>query len=503
MWLPNWPTWLAARRGVSTPERPFATVATQRGLRVLEAVCLLAEAAGLAPGMTLVQARAICAGLEVAAADPAAERAALTALAAWCERYTPLAAADPPDGLLLDITGCAHLLGGEAALATSLQRRLLGSRLAARVAVAGSAGAAWALARMLPGGTLVLPAGEEARALGPLPPALLRLDPAAVAGLRRLGVRRIDELARLPRGDLAARFGAGVRLRLDRALGLAAEPLVWPHPPAPWREQRGFAEPIGTAADLTRALHWLAGRLGARLAAARLGGTRFVAGFLRVDGGRAEIAVATARPAHDAAYVAGLLAAKLETVDPGFGVEAMTLEAAATGPRLAEQARLDGGTAAADDALARMVDALVSRAGADAVWRAAPAGSHLPERSLLRLPPLSPVMAPDWAAALAARRPVRLLGRPELLEVVAPLPDDPPLLFRWRGTLHRVRAAAGPERIAYEWWRQPAPSDREERDLVRDYYRVEDSAGGRFWLFRTGRQNGAAHARWFLHGMFG
>ncbi len=510
MWLPGWPTLLAARRGAGRADRPLATIATLRGLRVLQAVCPLAEHAGLAAGMALTQARAICPGLEVAEADPAGENAALAALASWCERYTPLAAADPPDGLVLDITGCAHLFGTEAALAESLYRRLRGSGLPARLAVAGSAGAAWALARAWGEAVVVVPPGGEARALAPLPPALLRLAPAEAAGLRlapaeaaglrRLGVRTLGDLARLPRADLAARFGPNVRRRLDRALGAADEVIAWPHPPAAWREHRGFAEPIGTADDLARALRWLAGRLAARLAAARRGGLRFVARFLRVDGLGTEITVATALPVNEADYLAGLLTAKLATVDPGFGVEAISLEATTTAPRAPAQTRLSGAPAIPGDAAARMVDALVNRLGEDAAWRAAPAGSHVPDRSLLRLPPL----AAGGGAWGMEPRPVRLLRRPEPVEAVAPLPHDPPVLFRWRGTVHQVRAAAGPERIAAEWWRHPIGSaERPESDFVRDYYRVEDGAGARFWLFRTGRESGREEARWFLHGMFG
>jgi protein ImuB len=507
-WLPSWPTQRLRALGCA-PDRPLATVESVRSARRLAAVCPRAEVAGLRAGMMLAQARAICPALLTEPADPAAETAALAALAVRCERYTPLAAADPPEGLLLDITGCAHLFGGEAALAADLCARLAGRGLQARLALAGTEGAAWALARAAEVPITVLPPGQERAAIADLPVGLLRLDGRDVAGLVRLGVRTVTELARLPRGELTARFGAGVLLRLDQALGAAAEPVVWPHPPAPWCEYRGFAEPIGTPEDLARALQELAGRLCARLAAAHRGGTLFRAGFLRVDGTRACLEAATALPVCAAAYVAKLLVAKLDTLDPGFGIEAVRLEAPLTAPLDPAQARLGDLAEVATSELAATVDTLVGRLGAAQVWRPAPVASHVPERTLRRAAPLGAGLAWPPPPRGPPSRPVRLLVRPEPVTAVAPIPDDPPLLFRWRGVVHRVRAASGPERIAAEWWRRRPVADgtaidaRGEEDLVRDYYRVEDMAGARFWLFRTGRDAGGPAARWFLHGLFG
>ena len=276
VWLPGWPT-LRRKRGGVAPERPLATVESLRGLRRLAALCPIAEAAGLRAEMPLTQARAICPELEVVDADPDGDRAALAAVARWAERYAPLAAADPPDGLRLDIAGCGHLFGGavegEAALAADLLARLAQRGIPAHAAIADSAAAAAALARWAPGLT-VTPPGEAARALRDLPIGLLRLDPRLVAGLRRLGLRSIGELARLPRGEVTARFGPLPAQRLDEAFGACAEALAWPRPPAPWRAHLAFAEPIGAPEDLARALRLLAGRLCARLEAGRQGGRR-------------------------------------------------------------------------------------------------------------------------------------------------------------------------------------------------------------------------------------
>lgn len=449
--------------------------------------------------MPLAQARAICPELQVADADPDGDRAGLVALAGWAERYAPLAIADPPDGFLLDISGCAYLFGGEAGLAANLLKQLGRVGLPGRAAVAGSTAAAWALARWQAEPLTVLTEGADEAALGPLPLELLRLEGATVAGLRRLGVRTIAELARLPRADLAARFGLAPVRQLDYAFGRAAEPIPWPHPPAPWAERLAFPEPIGTPDDLSRVLRLLAERLCARLAAARQGGLSFVATFWRVDGACPTLSVATARPVHNATYLAKLFAAKLEGLDPGFGIDAVALVAGKVAPSSPSQTGLAALSVKPPTDLAATLDELTNRLGEGKIWRPAPYPSHVPERALRRAPPLAP--AARWEAP--APRPVRLFRRPEPIEATAPVPDDPPLLFRWRGVVHRVRAASGPERIAAEWWRRTPDETREEADLVRDYYRVEDFAGARFWLFRTGRHAGSPEARWFLHGIFG
>ena len=311
----------------------MATVEAVRGQRRLETVCPRAAALGLRPGQALAQARAICPEMAAINADPAADRAALEGLAGWCERFSPLTAADPPDGVWLDIAGCAHLFGGEAALAGVLAARLAGNGLDSRLAVASTPGAAWALARAAgPEQITVLAEGQEGMALAGLPVALLRLEARSVAGLRRLGLRSIGELARLPRADLSARFGPLPVLRLDQALGRTAETIAWLRPPAPWAERLAFAEPIGTPEDLARVLATLAERLCTRLEPARRGGLRFVVTFFRVDAARAAISIGTALPVRDPGRIAGLLGEKLEQIDPGFGIESAVLEATVTAP---------------------------------------------------------------------------------------------------------------------------------------------------------------------------
>jgi protein ImuB len=500
--LPHWPITRLNRDVSASPDHPLVTIEAIRGVRHLVAVDAHGEAQGLSPGQTLTAARAVCPALVPLDADPVADKAALARLAAWCERYTPMAAPDPLDGLWLDITGCTAVFTGEAELAQDLAARLGRNAIPCRLAVAGTTGAAWALARAGTDRT-ILPPGEERAALADLPITSLRLDAGTVTGLRRLGLRTVRDLLRIPRAQITARFGALPVLRLDQALGGMEEAIDWPRPPIEWHERLAFVEPIGTPEDLARALAQLAERLCLRLAEQDKGGQCFVARFFRVDGDVPRIAVSTALPVRDAGYLGKLLREKLDTVDPGFGIEVIALEAEIVAPLKAPQTRLADVVAQdAGDRLAGVVDTLSNRLGADRVSRIAPYPSHVPERAVQRVPPL-PVRQPAWVDDPAAPRPIRLLRRPEEIEVIAPVPDDPPVRFRWRGVSHRVRAAAGPERIAAEWWRGKRSGERPETDLIRDYYRVEDADGARFWIFRAGLHAEGRMPRWYLHGLFG
>ncbi len=472
-----------------------------------------AARAGLFAGQKATDARALVPELVLADAEPAADAAALTALAEACARFSPAVAEDPPDGLFLDITGLAHLWGGEAALARDLTRRLGRAGVPVRVAVAGGPGAAWALAHFGPPGAIPPPGGEAAW-LHPLPVAALRLAPVEAAQIARLGLTTIGALAALPGEQIARRFGPTARLRLDQALGRAGEALTYRRPPTPWVARLAFAEPISAPEDLARASADIAQALCARLEAAGRGARRFELAFHRLDGAVQRLAVGLALPGRDARAIGRLIAPKLEGVDPLFGIEAVTLAAGNVEALGARQGRLDeAAEPAAEEGLAPLVDRLTSRLGAGAVWRADPHPSRLPERAVTRRPPLSPPpLSPASPSSPLSSpgddgwdperpRPLRLFRHPELIEAVAPTPDDPPVFFRWRGVAHRVRRAEGPERLAEDWWRRPPGGADPAR--ARDYYRVEDEAGGRFWLFRDGPYGAGVPPRWWLHGLFG
>lgn len=413
-------------------------------------------------------------------------------MARWCERFSPLTAIDPPDGLWIDIAGCDHLFGGELALAGSVQQRLA----PCRVAIADTAGAAWALARSTRHGDVaVIPPGEQAQAIAALPVSLLRISPAAAAGLHKLGLRSIENMFNVPRDELVARFGVEPLRQLDRALGKAAEPIQWQRPEQQWRIARNFAEPIATPEDLKKALAMLSEELCALLESKQMGGTSFRARFFRIDGGIAALGTATAAPLRKAAHLARLLGDRLDQVDPGLGVEAMVLEAEEVAAASGRQTDIAAQDHDETEDLAETVDLLANRLGAEQLWRPAPRASHIPERAFQPAPPR---MAKKIWGNPPGRRPLRLLSPPEPVEAIALAPDDPPVLFRWRGVPHRIRAASLPERISTEWWRR---SDSAE--LYRDYYRVEDEQGVRFWLFRSVLLGEARARQWYLHGLFG
>ena len=459
-----------------------------------------AASLGLFAGQKATDAAALVPGLVTAEADPAADLAALEALCGWCARFSPAVAMDPPDGLNLDITGVAHLWGGEAALVGDLTARLAAAGVPVRAAVANTVGAAWALAHFGPSGACVAPDEVMAR-LAPLPVSALRLEEEAAAQLLRLGLATVGRLAGVPRDQITRRFGSQVLTRMDQALARGEEALAFRRPPTPWLARLAFAEPISTPDDLGRATWDVTARLCVCLEAEGCGAARFELGFHRLDGSAPRLAVGLSRPGRAAERIARLFAPRLEEIDPGFGVEVVTLACEEVHPLTPRQARLEeGGGVSSEEALAPLVDRLATRLGAEAVWRAEPFPSHAPERATVRRPPLSPTEGEGWD--LGRPRPLRLFNRPEPIEAIAPVPDDPPVFFRWRGAPHRVRRAEGPERLAMEWWRLPFDKAADPV-LVRDYYRVEDEAGARFWLFRAGLHAEGAPAKWWLHGLFG
>ncbi|MBA3811610.1 MAG: DNA polymerase Y family protein [Caulobacteraceae bacterium] len=494
--MANW----KRRNPSAAPAEAFALVAAERGVRRLLAVDEAAARLGLFAGRKATDAAALVPGLITADADPAADKAALTALCDWCARFSPAVVPDPPDGLFLDITGVAHLWGGEAAMAADLIARLETNGIPARAAVAGTAGAAWALARFGDDETFVPPGGERA-ALATLPIRALRLDPPTAAQIARLGLATIARFADLPRKQLTRRFGPGVVLRLDQALGDAPEALAFRRPPNPWLSRLAFAEPISTPEDLGRVVLDAAIPLCARLEAVGQGALRFELGFHRLDGKVQRLAVGLALPGRDARRVARLFAPLLESVDPGFGIEVVTLAAEGVERLSQSQPRLgETGELTPEEGVAPLVDRLSNRLGQALVWRAEPYPSHVPEQTVVRRPPLSPAGDDGWDSERP--RPLRLFRRPEPISVVALVPDDPPIFFRWRGLGRRVRRAEGPERLAPEWWRRPFEKNADPAK-ARDYYRVEDEAGMRFWLFRAGLYDADNPLHWWLHGLFG
>lgn len=495
LWLPTWPTDRLRKQGAPDGV-PLVTSAHDGRRRVVAAANQEAMSLGLYAGMKLAQAQALVPGLVIQEAEPDADAAALARLAAWCLRYAPLTAAAPPDGLWLDVTGCAHLFGGEMHLLRDLLTRLAAQGITASAAIADTPGSAHAVARFGSGG--VVPVDGAAAALADLPIDSLRLPDGVASGLRLLGFEQVGQLAATPRAPLVRRFGTVVATRLDQALGRVFEPIVPVFPPELPQARLVFVEPLLTADAFASVIASLTAQVCAELEKSGQGARRLDLLFERVDGSVQAIRVGTARPSRDTRHLARMLDERLERVDPGLGVEAMRLVVPHTDDLAFTQTavRLSNTQERGGD-IAPLVDRLANRFGGKQVYRIAPVESDVPERSVRRAPPLTSGGRGTWPPDMP--RPVRLLDPPQPVEAMALLPDHPPVAFTWRRIRHRVRQADGPERIAGEWWKR----DGEMRS-VRDYFRVEDEEGHRFWLFRRGdgeeRVTGDMH--WFLHGFF-
>ncbi|PKU25381.1 DUF6504 family protein [Telmatospirillum siberiense] len=503
VWLPFLATERLRRKAVARPDDGLPLVTAADGpVRRLTAVDPAAHALGLRPGCLVADARAMVPALRVAPDDPGAERALLDHLADWCRCYTPRSAVDgwkggaggEGGGLWLDISGCAHLRGGEAALLADLRVRLRRHGFDNRAGIADTAGAAWAWARFGEPGDPCLPSGGHRQILAGLPVAALRLPPVVVTGLARLGLKTVRALDAVPRAGMMARFGPCVGQRLDQAWGVEDE-LIDPRlPGAAHCIHRAFAEPIGRPADVAAGLLQMLDRLCADLEQARLGLRRLEVTAFRLDASRQCLAVGTSRPSREPRHLFRLLEEPLAGLDAGFGIEMLRLAAPVVEALDIRQSSMAAVSAPADgESLEHLLDRLGNRLGFDRLYGFAARQSHWPERAVRRVPAASPASADArWPAA---PRPLRLLAPPETVDVVAPLPDAPPVLFRWRREIHRIASAEGPERLSGEWWRTSRPD--------RDYYRVEDEAGRRFWLYRDGsyRADGPA-PRWYLHGIF-
>lgn len=460
------------------------------------AACPAARALGIIVGMATTHARALVSDLDFRPAEPERDAALLDRLALFGVRHwSPVVAVSPPDGLWLDLTGCAHLHGGEARFCRRLLAFCRRAGFTARVAIADTPGAAHGLARFGREDIRIVPPGETLKAVSPLPVVALRLTDSALAAARKFGFETVADLLPVARGPLARRLGLMTINRLDQALGGKAEPITGCEDIAPPSVERRLLEPIGTAEAIGQVMEDLLHDLAQVLQTRGLGARSLRLIALRIDGGEQVVAIGTARPTRDARHLLRLLKLRIERIDPGMGLERFQLVAPHTEPLAAEAlgAILAGETQVRDPA--RLIDVVAGRIGPQAVFRIAPVESHVPERAVRQA---SPVEAPGrWPAW---QRPVRLFARPEpLSRVIALLPDQPPRRFEWRGSPHTVIAGDGPERIHGEWWRRNA-----EVWAVRDYFRVEDDQGGRYWVFRRGdgMQSETGDLTWWMHGVF-
>ena len=470
--------------------------------RILYAVDAKAGALKLSPGMALASARAMLRELDVVEADPPADARLLARIADWCDRFTPFVAIDGLHGLLLDVTGATHLFGGEDKMLAEVRARIAAQGFSVRAALAGTAAAARALARHADG-TVAAP-GEEAQATAFLPVAALDLDARDTHALRRAGLKTIAQVAGRGRAELTARFGKEMVFQLDRALGLSEQPISPRRILPDYLAEHRFAEPVTSQDVIADSILSLAGSLCALLEERGQGARMLEASFFRSDGIVRRIGIETARPSRDAAAIARLFRTRLDALadplDPGFGFDLVRL-AALHAERLAPESI--GLEARPDDdmQIAFLIDRLAARFGAHRVLSLLAQDTHIPEAAGVAVPaqhaPHTKASFEPRLAGEAPRRPLRLLDKPEPIDVMAQVPDGPPLRFRWRRVLHAVALAEGPERIAMEWWRHQEPKP------THDYFRVEDETGMRFWLYRDGLYARERFApKWFVHGLF-
>ncbi len=456
-----------------------------------------ALALDIMPGLALADARARVPDLLAEAHDAHADRLWLERLAELCDRYTPMVALAAPDGLLLDVTGCVHLFGDEAGLAADAARQMAGRGLHVRKAFAGTPEAALALARFHRG-----PVVDEAQAVRGLPVAALHLPADTALALRRAGLATIGDLAARPTAPLSARFGAETTTQLARLLGRADSRITPRRAPPALVFAHPFAEPVGRMEAVLGALGELAAAAGAALEARGMGGRRFEARLYRSDGEVRDLAVETGAPIRDPAVLLRLFDARIDAladpIDPGFGFDLVRLCVPAIEPLTVAQLAL-GEAADPQGSLSALVDRLSTRFGRERFRRFLPRDSHIPEQAQRAVPALAAGPA-HWPAPEAGEpplRPLHLFHPPQPIEVLSEVPEGPPLRFRWRGGTHDVLRQEGPERIGAEWWH-----DVRRPGEPRDYYRVEDKRGRRFWIFRHGVHQAAPAPRWYLHGLF-
>jgi protein ImuB len=484
--------WLAVRR----PELrhgPVIVTAKEGNRVIITATNIPAESQGISIGMAAADAKAIIARLQIVEDVPGLAGRILDAIGKWCIRYTPVVAADMPDGLVLDISGCAHLWGGEQDYLKDITGKLNSRGYDVKAAIADTIGLAWAIARFGRERPIVEP-GRRTSALMPLPPAALRLDTITLQRLKKVGFYRVESFMRIKRPALRRRFGQGLLQRLDQALGHENEVIIPLQPIAPYEERLPCLEPIRTAAGIEIALEKLLEMLCKRLQQEGKGIRTAILKCYRVDSQVVQTEIGTSRASRNVRHLFKLFELKIPSIEPALGIELFVLEAPKVEDISPDQESLwmidDCGLE--DVSLAELLDRIAGKVGPGTIHRYLPQEHYWPERSIKPSTSLTDKPVTNWRTDRP--RPTHLLARPEAIEVTVPVPDYPPMLFIYKKKLHQIKKADGPERIEREWWL--------EAGELRDYYTVEDEEGRRYWLFRSGHYSGERSAQWFIHGFF-
>jgi protein ImuB len=491
IWFRHLTTDWMARRQPELKNVPFVLAVPARGRMIVKAASDIAEAKGVYANMVVADCRAILPGLQVFDAKEGQEEKLLKALAEWCIRFTPITGVNAPDGLMLDISGCAHLWGGEAIYLKDIVTRLRAFGYDLRAAIADTIGTAWAVSRY---GKIspIVPSGQELKFLLPLPPAALRLETSVLERLEKLGLCSIQRFINMPRSALRRRFGQSILMRLDQALGQEFETVEPIQSIQPYQERLPSLEPIRTAIGIEIALKKLLEKLCDRLTKEAKGLRSCLFKCYRIDGNIQQIDIGTTRPSRNINHLFKLFEIKIPCIEPGLGFELFVIEALVVEElSSAQEAIWHKGKEDDDMLVAELLDKIGGKVGMHAIRRYLPSEHYWPERSIKLTTSLREKPETQWRTDLP--RPMHLLPVPEPIEVTVAIPDYPPMLFIYKGKLHTVSKADGPERIEQEWWI--------EEGLYRDYYCVEDAEGGRYWLFRLGDYK-SSEPKWFIHGFF-
>lgn len=473
---------------------PFVFAAPDHGRMMITAVSPLAATQGIEAGMRAADAKAICPGLEVLDDKPERPANLLRGLGEWCVRYSPIVAIDEfgMDGLMMDVSGCTHLWGGEREYLKEIISRLKSKGYGVRLAIADTPGAAWAVSRFGKVSPLVPPAGHT-EAMLPLPPEALRLEEHVLAKLRKLGFYQIKSFIGMPRSVLRRRFGESFLLRLAQALGTENEVLQPLQVPVPFQERLPCLEPIKTRTGIEIAITKMLENLCKRLQSEGKGLRSAVLSGYRIDGKVVQVAIGTSGATHNITHLFKLFQLKIDQIRPGLGIELFVMDAPKVDDvEVPQEAMWSASPGLNDQSVIRLLDRVAGKVGPEVIRRYLPATRYWPERSLKGAQSLAEKPVAEWRADLP--RPTELLKKPDPIEVMALIPDHPPKFFIYKGIQHIIAKADGPERIEREWW-----LDQGEH---RDYYQVEDDKGQRYWLFRSGHYGGDQKYQWFLHGFF-
>jgi protein ImuB len=471
---------------------PLVVSSSFHGRMIISAVNEKAGKEGIVPGMALADARAIHPGLEVRSNVNELDRKLLHRLAEWCIQFSPAVAVDMPEGLILDATGCSHLWGGDEEYISSIKNKLEDRGYAIRVAMADTIGIAWSVARY---GTesMVLSPGSGLGALLSFPPSALRLEPDIVDRLLQLGMDTIGDFIGISKSVLRRRFGKNILDRIDEAAGNKDEDIKYIVPVHPYQERLPSLEPIVTVQGIEIALKYLLKSICDRLRSEQKGLRECLLKFYRTDGQVKQLVISTTNPSNNIGHLYKLFGLKLETIEPGPGIDVFVLEALKVEEHVSRQEKLwENVFGLKTRDLAELLDRITGRLGSNHIHRYIPEEHYWPEKSVKSELTMDTTKSVRWDSDRP--RPLQLLSKPEKIEVTAPIPDYPPMMFRYKGALHRIAKADGPERIEQEWWSQEGEH--------RDYYYVEDDAGKRYWLFRLGHYDSGKAVQWFIHGFF-